>query len=81
MAICGKIVAYISGHKQFDSASAISNFKKNSLLFLRLEQLKDNKNALSSIGSRLLGDKFCCQRRRCCYTTFSFGIENECYMS
>ena len=26
--ICGKIVDYISGHKQFDSASAISNFKK-----------------------------------------------------
>ena len=33
-----------------------------------------NKNALSSVESRLLGDKFCCQRRRCCYTTFSFGI-------
>ena len=31
MAICGKIVDYISGHKQFDVASAISNFKKNSL--------------------------------------------------
>ena len=28
MAICGKIVDYISGHKQFDGASAISNFKK-----------------------------------------------------
>ena len=28
MAICGKIVDYISGHKQFDVASAISNFKK-----------------------------------------------------
>ena len=27
-AICGKIIDYISGHKQFDVASAISNFKK-----------------------------------------------------
>ena len=27
MAICGKIVDYISGHKQFDVASAISNLK------------------------------------------------------
>ena len=77
IAICSKIVDYISGHKQFDGASAISNFKK----ILRLEQLKDNKSAVSSIESRLLGDKFCCQRRRCCYTTFSFGIQNECYMS
>ena len=41
MAICGKIVHYISGHKQFDVATAISNFKK--ILpknILRLEQLK-----------------------------------------
>ena len=44
-------------------------------------RFQKNKNALSSIKSRLLGDKFCCQRRRCCYTIFSFGIENECYMS
>ena len=29
MSICGKIVDYISGHKQFDVASAFSNFKKN----------------------------------------------------
>ena len=28
MTNCGKIVDYISGHKQFDVASAISNFKK-----------------------------------------------------
>ena len=28
MVICGKIVDYISGHKQFEIASAISNFKK-----------------------------------------------------
>ena len=28
MAICGKIVDYISGNKQFDVASATSNFKK-----------------------------------------------------
>ena len=32
MAICDKIFDYISAHKQFDVASAISNFKKNSLL-------------------------------------------------
>ena len=31
MAICGKIVDYISGHKQFDVASAISNLKKKNL--------------------------------------------------
>ena len=49
--------------------------KKFSLkIFLRLEQLKDNKNALSSIESRLLGGKFCCQRRRCCYTTAEFVV-------
>ena len=29
MAICGKIVDHISGHKQFDVAPSISNFKKN----------------------------------------------------
>ena len=29
MSICGKIVDYISGHKQFDVASFFSNFKKN----------------------------------------------------
>ena len=40
-----------------------------------------NKNALSSVESRLLGDEFCCQRPRCRYTTFSFGIQNECCMS
>ena len=28
MAICGKTVDYISGHEQFDVASAVSNFKK-----------------------------------------------------
>ena len=33
------------------------------------------KNALSSHESRLLGDKWCCQRRRCRYTTFLFGIQ------
>ena len=41
----------------------------------------NNKNALSSVESRLLGDEFCCQRPRCRYTTFSFGIQNECCMS
>ena len=40
-----------------------------------------NKNALSSVESRLLGDEFRCQRRRCCYATFSFEIQNECHMS
>ena len=40
-----------------------------------------NKNAFSSVESLLLGDEFHCQRRRCCYTTFLFGIQNECYMS
>ena len=28
MAICSKIVDYVSGHKQFEVASAISNVKK-----------------------------------------------------
>ena len=42
---------------------------------------KKNKNAFSSVESLLLGDEFHCQRRRCCYTTFLFGIQNECYMS
>ena len=31
MAICSKIVDFISGHKQFDVASAISNLKKKNL--------------------------------------------------
>ena len=44
-------------------------------------QKKQNKNALSSVGPRLLGDEFCCQRPQCHYTTFSFGIQNECCMS
>ena len=48
---------------------------------LRVGDLISNKNALSSCESRLLGNKFCWQMRRCCYTTFSFGIQNECYMS
>ena len=43
---------------------------------------RTNKNVLSSVESRLepmrLGDKFCCQRRWCCYATFSFLIQNEC---
>ena len=30
-----------------------------------------------SIESRLLGDKFCCQRRWCCYATFLFGIQTS----
>ena len=38
-----------------------------------------NKNALSSVASRLLGNKFIA--RWCCYATFSFGIQNQCYTS
>ena len=34
-----------------------------------------NKNAHSSVESHLLEDKFCCQRRPCCYTTFR--LENQ----
>ena len=50
MAICGKIVDYISGHKQFDVASAISSIKKFSLkIFLRLEQLKQNQTTFGSV--------------------------------
>ena len=50
MAICGKIVDYISGHKQFYVASAISNFTKFSLkVFLRLEQLKQNQRTFRSV--------------------------------
>ena len=46
MAICGKI----SGHKQFNVASAISNFKKFSLkIFLRLEELKQNQRTFGSV--------------------------------
>ena len=48
---------------------------------IKRESLKKDKNALSSTESRLLGDKFCCQRHCYCYTTFSFGIQNKCYMS
>ena len=50
-------------------------------VILHFEHKKKNKNAFSSVESRLLGDEFHCQRRRCCYTTFSFGIQNACYMS
>ena len=50
MAICGKIVDYISGHKQFDAVSAISILKKISLkIFLRLEQLKHNQRTFGSV--------------------------------
>ena len=40
-----------------------------------------NANANKNAESLLLGDEFCCQRPRCRYTTFSFGIQNECCMS
>ena len=44
------MVDYISGHKQFDVASAISNFTKFSLnVFLRLEQLKQNQRTFRSV--------------------------------
>ena len=51
MAICGKIVDYISGHKQFDVASAISNFKKKFSLkiFLLMEQFKQNQRTFGSV--------------------------------
>ena len=50
MAICGKIVDYISGHKQFDVASAISSFKKIlPKIFLRLEQLKQNQRTFGAV--------------------------------
>ena len=43
---------------------------------------RTNKNVLSSVECRSelmrLGDKFCCQRRWCCYATFSFLLQNEC---
>ena len=44
MAICGKIVDYISGHKQFDVASAISS----------LEQLKQNQRTFGSVDGDLI---------------------------
>ena len=46
----------------------------------QLKQTNLNKNALSSVEPRLLGDKFYCQLVLLCYF-FSFGIQNECYMS
>ena len=50
MTNCGKTVDYISGHKQFDAASAISNLKKFCLkIFLRLEQLKQNQRTFRSV--------------------------------
>ena len=50
MAIYGKMVDYISGHKQFDVASVISNFTKFPLkVFLRLEQLKQNQRTFRSV--------------------------------
>ena len=56
MAICGKIVDYISGHKQFDVASAISNLKKEFSLkiFLRLEQLKQNQRTFGSVDGDVI---------------------------
>ena len=44
----------------------------------RTKSLNTKKNALSSVESRLHRDTFCCQRRWCCYATFSFAIQNEC---
>ena len=38
------------------------------------KSLNTKKNALSSVESGLLRDTFCCQRRWCCYATFSFAI-------
>ena len=42
---------------------------------------KINKNALSSVESRVLGVKQPGLLYPGCYTTFLFGIQNECYMS
>ena len=42
-------------------------------------QLKINKNALSRIESRLLGDNV--KGAGAVILLFSFGIQNECYMS
>ena len=42
-------------------------------------QLKINKNALSNIESRLLGDNV--KGAGAVILPFSFGIQNECYMS
>ena len=44
MEICGKIVDCISGHKQFDVASAISNFKK--ILFKNISPFGTVKNRI-----------------------------------
>ena len=70
MAICGKIVDYISGHKQFDVASAISNFlKKFSLkVFLHLEQLKQNQRTFRSVdGDFIKSDRTKNTRKTLCY--------------
>ena len=46
----------------------------------QLKQTNLNKNALSSVESRLLGDKFFLSDGAV-MLLFSFGIQNECYMS
>ena len=47
MEICGKIVDCISGHKQFDVASAISNFKK--ILFKNISPFGTVKNRIREL--------------------------------
>ena len=41
------------------------------------KSLNTKKNALSSVESSLLRVTFCCQRRWCCYATFSFAIRHN----
>ena len=60
----------------FELGLSIAEFKLETNCLFRT-----NKNALISVESRLLVDKFCCQRLLYCYAIFSFGIQNECYMS
>ena len=58
MAFCGKIVDYISVHKQFNVASAISNLKKLSLkVFLHLEQLIQNQRTFVSVDGDFIKSK------------------------
>ena len=57
------------------------HFYVKRLLFYKLNGCE---NTLFYVNKNALSREFCCQRPRCCYTTFSFGIlppANECCMS
>ena len=61
---------YRTGRCDVSSKFSCKNLSGVSCVWANQSHCKINKNALTSVESRLLGDEFLCQRPRCRYTTF-----------